>query len=100
MINKELTWEQVIKKMDEFEQQFKTNPADSSLPEFFKTFGEIISDNVYTTEELKEIRNRMLNLRELFAKAREDLTERSNEALDRHKQVSQYLKTSHIKKNQ
>jgi len=86
--------------MDEFEQKFKTNPADSSLPEFFKTFGKIISDNVYTTEELKEIRNRMLNLREVFGKAREDLTERSNEALDRHKQVSQYLKTSHIKKNQ
>jgi hypothetical protein len=41
----------------------------------------------------------MLNLRKLFAEAKEGLTEKSHEALDRHKQVSQYLKTSHIKKN-
>ncbi len=99
MNSKKLTWEQVIKKFDEFEQKFKTNPADSALPEFFETFGEIISENVYTTEELKEIRNKMLNLREIFAEARKELTEKSHEALDRHKQVSQYLKTSHIKKN-
>ena len=99
MTNKKLTWEQVIKKFDAFEQNFKTNPSDNALPKFFETFGAILNENIYTTEELKEFRNRMLNLRKLFAEAREELTEKSHEALDRHKQVSQYLKTSHIKKN-
>ena len=100
MTSKKLTWQQVIEKFDEFEKKFKTNPSDSSLPEFFEAFGEILNKNTYTTEELQEIRDRMLNLREVFAEKRVELTEKSHEVLDRHKQVSQYLKTSHIKKNQ
>lgn len=99
MNNKKLSWKQVLQKFDEFEEKFSTNPSDNSLPEFFETFGQIINDGEYNTEQLKEIRERMLNLREIFTKEKESLAERSNEALDRHRNVSQYVKTSHIKNN-
>jgi hypothetical protein len=97
MSDKKLTWNQVIKKFDEFEQKFATEPGDKSLPQFFKTFGQIINEGGYSTEQLKEIRVRMLRLREIFSKAKEKLASQGKDAIDRHKQVSQYIKNSNIK---
>jgi hypothetical protein len=94
---KKLTWSQVMQKFDEFEQKFATEPRDESLPQFFETFGQIINESGYSTEQLKEIRIRMLRLREIFAEGKKKLASQSKDAFDRHKQVSQYIKTSQIK---
>ena len=94
MTNKKLTFAQVIEKFDDFEEKFAKNPGDKSLPEFF---GKLINDGGFTTEQLQEIRNRMLKLRELFTKTKKALSEKGSKALNRHKNVSQYIKTSHIK---
>lgn len=99
MSDKKFTFAQVIKKIDSFEKKFAKNPGDKSLLEFFEVFGKILNEGGYTTEQLQEIRDRMLKLREIFSKTRKALSEKSNEALDRHKNVSQYIKTSHIKNN-
>lgn len=99
MSNKKFTFAQIIEKIDSFEKKFAKNPGDKSLLEFFEVFGEVINKGVYTTEQLQEIRDRMLKLRDIFLKTRKTLSEKSNNALDRHKNVSQYIKTSHIKNN-
>lgn len=97
MTNKKLTFAQVIEKFDDFEEKFAKNPGDKSLPEFFEIFGKLINDGNFTTKQLQEIRDRMLKLREIFAKAKRALSEQGSKALNRHKNVSQYIKTSHIK---
>ena len=97
MSNKKLTFSEVIKKFDSFERKFTSNPGDKSLLEFFEVFGKIINEGGYTSEQLKQIRDRMLKLREIFSETRKALSEKSNETLNRHKNVSQYIKTSHIK---
>lgn len=97
MSNKKLTFPQVIRKFDNFERKFANNPGDKSLLEFFEVFGKIINEGGYTSEQLQKIRDRMLKLREIFSETRKALSEKSNETLNRHKNVSQYIKTSHIK---
>ncbi|MEM6338805.1 MAG: hypothetical protein AAF673_02630 [Pseudomonadota bacterium] len=97
MSNKKLTFPQVIQKFDSFEKKFAKNPGDKSLFEFFEVFGKIINEGGYTSEQLQKIRDRMLKLREIFSETRKALSEKSNETLNRHKNVSQYIKTSHIK---
>ncbi len=97
MSNKKLTFSEVIRKFDSFERKFASNPGDKSLLEFFEVFDKIINEGGYTSEQLKQIRDRMLKLREIFSETRKALSEKSNETLNRHKNVSQYIKTSHIK---
>lgn len=99
MINKKFTFVQLIEEIDTFEKKFIENPADKSLLEFFASANEIIKGGNYTTEELQRIRDRLLRLRELFSKTKQSLSKKSNEILDRHKNFSQYIKTSHIKNN-
>lgn len=97
MSNKKFTFEQLIEEIDTFEKKFIENPADKSLLEFFGSVNEIINEGGYTTKELQRIRDRILRLQELFSKTKQSLSKKSNEILNRHKNFSQYIKTSHIK---
>lgn len=99
MSDKKIPFVQVIKELDIFEKKFVENPVDKSLIEFFESFNKIINEGGYTTEQLQEIRNRIFRLREIFSEIKKSLSKKSNEALDRHKNFSQYIKTSHIKNN-
>jgi hypothetical protein len=89
---------QLIKEIDIFEEKFVENPADKSLLEFFGSFNRIVNEGVYTKEQLQGIRDRILKLQEKFSETREALSKKTNDTLDRHKNFSQYIKTSHINK--
>lgn len=96
--DQKFTFAQLIKEIDIFEEKFVKNPADKSLLEFFESFNKIVNEGGYTTEQLQGIRDRILKLREKFSEAKESLSKKTNDTLDRHKNFSQYIKTSHINK--
>ena len=99
MNNKKFTFAQLIEEIDILEKKFIENPADKSLLEFLENINKIINEAGYNTEQLLGIRDRILKLQEMFAKTKKTLSKKSNDALDRHKNFSQYIKTSHIKNN-
>jgi hypothetical protein len=96
--DQKFTFAQLIKEIDIFEEKFIKNPADKALLEFFKSFNKIVNEGGYTTEQLQGIRDRILKLREKFSETKESLSKKTNDTLDRHKNFSQYIKTSHINK--
>ena len=99
MNNKKFTFVQLIEEIDILEKKFSENPADKSLLEFLGSINKIINEGDYNTEQLQGVRDRILKLQEMFAKTKKILSKKSNDALDRHKNFSKYIKTSHIKNN-
>lgn len=99
MNNTKFTFAQLIEEIDILEKKFIENHADKSLLEFLENINKIINEGGYNTEQLLGIRDRILKLQEMFAKTKKTLSKKSNDALDRHKNFSQYIKTSHIKNN-
>lgn len=96
--DQKFTFAQLIKEIDIFEEKFVENPADKSLLEFFESFNKIVNEGCYTTEQLQGIRDRILKLQEKFSETKESLSKKTNDILDRRKNFSQYIKTSHINK--
>ena len=91
-----LTFDEIIKKFDDFEQKFREDPTNKMLLSSFTNYSNIITNSSYTKEQIKQIRNRVLKLKELLSEAREELSLKSDMLLKRYNGVSKYIKTSNI----
>jgi hypothetical protein len=94
---KNLTFDEMIKKFDDFEQKFREDPTNKMLLGFFTNYSNIITNSGYTEEQIEQIRNRVLQLKALLSEAREELSLKSDMLLKRYNAVSKYIRTSNIK---
>ncbi|MFK7973760.1 MAG: hypothetical protein AB8B66_02705 [Rickettsiaceae bacterium] len=98
MTNKEkLSWLEIVKAFSEFEEKFDKDVTDPTLLQFFDNFADRIIASDFNEDQLKQVNNQMANLRKLFTTKAEALKKNSNEAVNKHNQLQQYIKNSNYK---
>lgn len=88
----------VLKKLDEFEEDFVKDPTDDSLLTTLKFSGKVITSGDLTEKELIILQQRLIKIGELFSQKKREIEIESQQALYNRDNVQKYIKTSNIKR--
>ena len=93
-----LTASEILKKLDNLEQQLFNDLGSMSPDDFFDQLKEDLIASKLEKGELEQIRDRVKNIQALSKKVKEGLEQESRELLAQRAQFSSYIKNSKLVK--
>ena len=97
-MKKHVSWEEIIKMYDSFEQRLVEDVSDQSLKSFFSQTMEIFRNNKFEPWQIEEAKGRLAKIIDTLNSIKEEVEAEKISLLDKSKQFDKYIKNSHIRK--